>query len=480
MDYVEKIKQARKAGYNDQQIKTYLKSKGMESSIVDDVPTSRFGMPTVKGVIGATKDVGIGFGKGFLESSIGTARMIQGAGQRAVAAIDPTRTLDEVRSETGLRSLQGKDAAQIDDQLKSTNTEQKVGKVLEFASSLFYPVGKAEEVASVLNKGKNVAGATFEGLGSKVSGIADDIVEGGTKIKDKVSDLIFNLDDRTKTALKRTPKEVFDSFVQKGKDALMDDKNRTPLESVGDQVIDGLKQMKDRATSIAEQKSGFLNQAKVGLQRTGTMVRDAVLKVQKTFSQMKIDESDRKLVNNFFGELRKLGDNPTLKELDKTIDLLQETLYKSSRSDAVEVTNRIIGPLRTILGELNGKAQKLGGKAYENFNKQYSELIEIVTELNARVGKEGGGAGAFVKRLFSPSDARTKYLFEQLQKYTGQDYFRDARLAKFVMDALGDTRVQSILEQLPLTKRGIVEKAVDYGMKIISDPLKTASRFLKN
>lgn len=422
--------------------------------------------------------VGTGIGKELVGGAIDTARMFQGGGQRLLAGIDPTQNLEQVRETTGFPSLKPDAAEGIDQFTKANNSYERAGKVAAFIGSVLFPGGATREGAAVLSKGGKVAGATFDNLGSKVSGIGDDVVEGGVKVKDKVIDLISGLDDKTKTALKRTPKELFDSVVEKGKAALTDDRNRTPLEGVGDQIIDGLKQVKERASSIGSQKAEYLNQAKIGLKRTGNIVRDSILNARKQFSSMKLDASDSRAVNNFIDELKKISDNPTLQEVDRTIDLLQDTLYKAGRNSAVEVTDRVTGPLRKIVGELNSKAGEIGGPTYKKFNKEYSDLISIVTELNARVGKEGSSAGAFVKRLFSPSDARTKELFELLQKYTGQDYFRDARLAKFVMETLGDTRAASLLEQVPTSAKGAVMKAIDFGIKKITDPIKSAGRFI--
>lgn len=438
-----------------------------------------FAVPSISSIGSSIKDVATGLGKGALDTAIGTSRLAEGLGRgvmKGVEAIDPTSLLKTSDKNFGT-SKSANDF--IDATLKSQNAGETTGKVIEAVASLFYPVGKTEEATSLLDKGKKTIGASFDGLGSRMSQLGDEVTAGGVKVKDRVADLIVNLDQKTKTALDRTPIEKFQEVVDQGKKALIDDRNKTPLEVVGDSIINGLKQLKDRTSSIGEQKSQYLNQAKVGLKRVGNIVNQAILDTQKIFNGMKIDAGDAKVVKNFYAELKKLGSNPTLKEVDKTIDLLQDGLYKAGRSNAVEVTDRITAPLRKILGKLNSEASNIGGDAYKSFNQQYKDAIEIVTELNARVGKEGGGAGSFIKRLFSPSDARTKELFEKLGKYTGQDYFRDARLSKFVMEALGDARASSLLEQVPTSFSGALGKALDYGVKKVTNPIKAAERYIK-
>lgn len=115
-----------------------------------------FAVPSVSSIGSAAKDIAIGAGKGFIDSSIGTASLLQKGGQAALAAIDPTKTYSQVQQTTGIPSLQGDQKAQIDEQLKSTNAAQKVGKVLEFGAELINPVGKAEESASAISKAKGL------------------------------------------------------------------------------------------------------------------------------------------------------------------------------------------------------------------------------------------------------------------------------------------------------------------------------------
>jgi hypothetical protein len=411
------------------------------------------------------KDVGIGFAKGAGE----TVSTIQNLGRGVMAAVDPTRTYGEIKSQYGIQALDDKEM------LKADNNAQKAGKAVEFLAEVLFPAGAVSKSLGITEKASKVVGASFDGVGSRIASIADD----GSKIKDKIVDLIGGLDDKTKTALKRTPKETFDSIFKQGKDAMVDDRNRTPLEAVGDDIISGLKQVKERAGSIGEAKSQIMETAGVGYKKAGNIAQKTALDVQKAFSGMKLDPSDSKVVQEFQKTLMDLGDNPRLKDIDATIDLLQDRLYKSTRSNVLDVTDRITGRLQEALGKLNSQVKTLGGDAYSKANQDYSELIQVVRELNARLGKEGASAGSFVKRLFSPSDARTKELFEQLQKYTGKDYVRDARLAKFIMEALGDTRAKTLLEEIPTSAKGALDKGINYVVNKISDPISAAERFIK-
>lgn len=411
-------------------------------------------------------------GKSGLEIAKGVAKGVGGTLNTLADAPGPINTAVELFSGSLMDKEKG---SRIPEELlKSQNTEQTVGKGLEFALEMFYPV----KATGVVTKGAEVSGAVLKGLGNKISAIGDDVVEGGVKVKDKLIDLVTNLDDKTKTALSRTPKEVLQEYIDVGKKAMQADENITPYEVVGNKIIDALKQIKSRTGSIGGAKSEIMEQAKVGYQKVGNIAQRTALDIQKAFTGMKIDPSDSKIVKEFQETLMQLGDNPRLKDVDAAIDLLQDRLYKTGRSNAVEVTDRITGKLRHAVEGLNGQVKTLGGKAYAEANQKYSDAIKIVQELNARLGKEGGQAGSLIKRLFSPSDARTKELFKKLSDLTGEDYFRDARLAKFVMEALEDSRAYSMLEQIPRSASGVIEKVIDYGVKKIQDPLKAAERFI--
>jgi len=418
------------------------------------------------------KDLGIGFVKGAGSTVKGLTDIGRPVTDRLLGALDPTKTIQDYQNIQSPSFLS-------EERLKSDNTTQKVGKGIEFVAEMLFPAERVAKAVGFTEKGGKVAGATLKGLGTKISGIGDDVVEGGVKVKDKLYQLIGNLDSKTRNALNKTTQEEFETMRKVGEKAMEADGNITPYEVVGNKIIDGLKQIQDRAGSVGAAKSRIMEQAKVGYQKVGNIAQKKALDIQKMFSGVKLDPSDAKIVKNFQDTLMKLGNNPQLKDVDAAIDLLQDQLYKSTRSNAVEVTDRVVGPLRKAIGELNGQVKTLGGEAYGKLNQEYADISAIVKELNARLGKEGSSAGALVKRLFSPSDARTKELFKELQKLTGQDYFKDARLAKFVMEALDDPRAKSLLEELP-TPTGIVRDIYQYGKRKLDIPLKAAESIIRN
>lgn len=480
-----KIKKAKEAGYSDEQIKTYLKSQGVDTSSM-----AKFAVPGFKDIVDAGKDVAKGVGKELLSESIDTAKLLQKGGQKALDIIDPTKNMAEIEKQTGFESLKGDKAAEIEEQLKADNTGEKVGKVLGFVGSLLYPVGKAEEVANVASKGKKILGAGKEAVVGKfddvinfAKNIPDDVMEGGVKVKDRIVEVVSKLDDKTKTALQRTPKETFEEFVEIGKKAVTDDRQITPIEHVGQKFIEGAKAVKNRLDKVGQMKSEILSRAKNGQQDVSSLVKQAILKIQKGVSNL--GEDDRKYATEIINKLKPYMKDGRLKDVDGLIDDIQDGLYKLADSEkAVQITDRVTGLIRSSVEGLNRTIQTKVGGSYAKANKQYSQMLKILNSVNRGVGKNGERAGSFMKRFFSPSDAGTKRIFDQMQKLTGIDYARDARLAKFVMESLGDRRVESLLEQIPQVSKDITTTLLELGKFVakktgINDPIEAARIFIE-
>ena len=422
--------------------------------------------PNLSGLSGVGESLNLGqkakeVGVGILKGAGATLQGVQDLGQRTMAAIDPTQTLGQVKENTGFQSLANAD-------FKANTPYEKGGKALEFVAELLIPTGAGSKA---LKTGKGV----FEGVGSKLSSIPDNLMEGGVKVKDKVADILVNLDAKTKTALDRTPVDVFQKFVEQGKKAVADDRIRTPLEAVGDDIIKALDAVKKKSSEIGAKKSEYL---KLPDAFTGNGIKTFREGAQSFLNSRTMIENDKPIVTKIVSEFKKLGNSPSKGQVDKFIDYAQEALYSGEKNLVQPTSNKTVAQLKALISKLNTNLKDQLPEGYRKLNDSYSKLARFSSELNTKLGKEGGSAGSFVKRLFSPSDARTKELFDQLEKITGKDFTRDARLAKFVMEALGDSRAISILEQIPTSAKGAIGKAIDYGVSKISDPIKAAERYI--
>lgn len=456
---LEIIRAGTEAGKSKEDIKSALIK--YRSGYVPPTPTevkpATFTVPSIKEVGKSALEVG----KGFVKNTGETLNALADIPGPINTILNPLNKPDgDIRIPEPL--------------LESQNTEQKVGKGLGLLAEIFYPVG----ATGVASKGAKAVGATLEGIGPKLAGIGDDVVEGGSKVKDKLLDVVVNLDDKTKTALQRTPLDVFQNVVEKGKAAMLDDRNRTPLEAVGDSVAEALVSVKDKMSKIGAEKAEY---AKFnGIQGFDSgVLKKANEKLQSFLNSRDFIEDDKKIIRDIVSQFKELGETPSVGGVDRFIDYAQSKLYAGEKNLTVTLTDKTTGALKKIVGDLNEAVKDKMPGAYRELNDEYSRLIEFVGELNTKLGKESGNAGSLIKRLFSPSDARTKELFDLLEKETGQDFFRDARLAKFVMETLGDTRAASLLEQLPTSAGGLINKALEFVIDKVRDPIKGAERFIK-
>lgn len=130
-----------------------------------------------------------GFAKGELESIIKTARLVQKGGQAVLAVMDPFKTFEQIKEQTGFDVLKGKTAEEIDAILKSENTAEKAGKLAEFVAEIFFPVGKTTEAQKIISKGKEVIPAVIQ-KGKEI------ITKAPSKIKEKITGVVPKIGEK--------------------------------------------------------------------------------------------------------------------------------------------------------------------------------------------------------------------------------------------------------------------------------------------
>jgi len=261
--------------------------------------------------------------------------------------------------------------------------------------------------------------------------------------------------------LKETSTEIFDKYASAGVKAVENFKNPTPLEVVGGKAEESLTKIQEKLSSIGKQKSDVMGIGGVGTQFINSKIITNFNNKLQSFLNSKLSvEGDNKLIKDIITETKKITKNPTANQIDKFIDFVQDKIYTSTRDLTVPVTDRVASVLRKLTGELNSDFKKQLPDSYSKLNSKYSKLIEIRNELNTKLGKDGERGGSLMKRVFSPSDARTKELFKEVLDETGIDLVNEATLARYVMEVLGDARQTSLLEQLKLPRmsgKGILE-----------------------
>jgi hypothetical protein len=258
--------------------------------------------------------------------------------------------------------------------------------------------------------------------------------------------------------LKETPSEMFDKYAQTAKKAAESNKNPTPLELAGQRAGEALDTIQGKLDQYGKLKNSFAST--FGDRPVGTIATKFAQGLENFKKAKTFVEGDIKLVDDLITKAKGLGNNPSALEVDQFIDYVQDKIYTSGRDLSIPVTDSTTASVRNILGELNNSLKNELPDGYRKLNDKYSDLVDVRNELNTKLGKEGEKGGALMKRVFSPSDANTKKLFARVLEETGIDLVNEATLSKFLMEAVGDARQMSLLEQLKLPKlsaKGMLE-----------------------
>jgi hypothetical protein len=125
----------------------------------------------------------------------------------------------------------------------------------------------------------------------------------------------------------------------------------------------------------------------------------------------------------------------------------------------------IVGELKnTINDEIEEKALTLLEKSdFDNYlkaRKNYANTLKIEDELSRSLGREvvpgsdvpARGAAIMKRAVQSNADAGSKTLFKAVRDMTGIDLIQEANYADIAMRAVGDPRMNNLLESVGLLK----------------------------
>lgn len=311
------------------------------------------------------------------------------------------------------------------------------------------------------------SGGSFSGVKNKVGTMTSELRNNPMSLLEKPTP------KPVQSALKDTKTSVFDEYSSAAKKATESYKNPTPLEMAGEKAQSALDTIQRKLNSTAQQKNTVINQAAVGNKPVGSIVVKFRQNLSNYLKSKTAIEGDSSLLRNVMSEAEKLGNNPSAKQVDKFIDYVQDKIYTSKKDLTVPVTDSTTAALRQLTGILNENLKSQLPESYRGLNSRYSTLVEVRNELNSKLGAGGERGGSLMKRVFSPSDANTKKLFEDVRVYTGVDLVNEATIARYVMETMGDARQASLLEQLQLpslSKQGILDYVKNYIIEQANTP----------
>lgn len=342
-----------------------------------------------------------------------------------------------------------------------------------------------EETAGTLSAGGQISGDILfaKGTADTLTKAKDLSIQGTSKVagitKEGLSQLpsvksmrlkLSDVDPQVETVLKRSNANEVNRYFQQAQNAKLNPAKSTPLELAGNKAEDAFNIINKARQDAIQAKKGMLSsvQAKpLTNNPAGTIIDKIKADVANKFGVeikpdgtlgtvkgriAKLDAPSQKLLSDYVSKLRQIGMNPTALKVDDFVDWAQGQLYKQSKevSKLQAADDATVAYLKSTTGELNTNLKNQIAGGYGEVNTRISKLIELQDELSKALGSDARKGGGLMKKLFSPTGGDTRRIFEEIQKETGIDLFKEATLAKFAMESVGDVRQKSLLKQLDI------------------------------
>ena len=320
------------------------------------------------------------------------------------------------------------------------------------------PTGKAGEVVGT------AAVDTLKSGGTKLVGAVDDIAGGGMKLagdsKTKLMEFIApEIDKKVAVVLEKTPTSKFNEMENIAKLASENFDNPSAFEVVSNKIADSAEQINGQVKSLSQQKKGIISKAKNGSTDFTKETGETILDINRSLK----DSTTGKLF------IQKLKGVKTKIDADNVIDEMQDILYKGNKDMTIPVGSQEDRILKGIIGKYNGKLKDGLPSSYANINTKISERLSSLDDLNKALGETIEGVpvrgASLVKQYFSPSGTKARQLFDFIKKTTGYNPAEDAVLAKYMSEVYGDTRTKSLLQGIPTSTTGAVEKIIDFAVE---------------
>lgn len=329
------------------------------------------------------------------------------------------------------------------------------------------------------------------------------------QLKDSADRLFMDGTQRVKD-----PVGLYDDYVKQSKAALTDIKADPAISRVGEDIGKAFEKVVKQRQIIGKQMGAELE--KVGniklniidtaddlakeLQRNGIKILQGKEGITLGLTDAaKITKADLRILNEFYDDVAKLGNNPTLRQVDALISRTQGNL------DLFKGSSNIFGTTngeRIIKGTLKGFRDKFSPKInpafadYAEARGIYSELSDFVKDGTRFLGKRSA-SGDFVRDASLAKSSVQSILnngkkdwLVRLEGYTGEPVLDKSVLALQAMKDVGDFRGLSLLQSfsnggVPHNARGIVQKVLEYGVDkgtkaIVGTPEEQTRMFLQS
>lgn len=319
-----------------------------------------------------------GVGKGVLESSIGTARLLQTGGQAVLAGITPGKSFADIKEETGFKSLQGEQAQEIDELLKSENNAEKAGKLTAFIAEMLLPTGSRKLTGKALEEGSELVGRgvkQFENLSEPIVKAGKETVE-NIVAPEKIMQRVARINPSDQAKFEKIAEESVGDYLVKRKIF------GSP-EEITEKLVAKFQASKSRADDALSELTGTFKPRQVKTALTELVKKEASVSspgaISPDFRRV------RDLLNKFNStglDMTEINEVKRLLERNVKMDFLKQNL-----PEGVKKANILDDSIRKWQFET---AEKLGLKNLPELNKE----TRLAKQLADSLGKKLAGSQA--------------------------------------------------------------------------------------
>lgn len=382
-----------------------------------------------------------------------------------------------------------------DENLQAENTTQRIGEIGATVASFASPFVMSSLARLATRAPRGAAVATEATAASGVLGKVTEFIK-----NPRLALARQNVEPQLETSAQRlflegsanrveNPIQLYDEYLAQSKKAIGDTKEDPAIAVVGEKIGDEfrfvvqrrkqagevmreeLKKVGDVKLRAAEVSNNFFTEAV-----ENGIKYDTDTKAFAATAASKFSDADVSMLNSYADELARLGNNPTVRDIDAFLSRTDQNIrdFKASRS-IVGSTNgeRIIAQNQRQLRDklTNGEVPELAN--YGKARGLFAELSPFIEDGQRFLGKMTQ-SGDFEKDSSLAKSAIQSILNNgkkdwllKLEELTGYPALDDSVLALQAMKDAGDFRGLSLLQTLSETTptpSGITQKVIDFAL----------------
>lgn len=275
----------------------------------------------------------------------------------------------------------------------------------------------------------------------------------------------------------------FTDYAVQARKAKQNMREMTPLDMAGAKGVQALKEVSKIKSDIGKKMEEALKPIQQEHYTKGTLLSSQPIKQRwgeavEKYLGAKFDDSgnivaaegreitdpaESALFKQLNSKIKGLSNGITIKELADTKTAVRRLVenHKASMAKPINTTAEAAG--KDVNGLIDQIIMGYAGPEYEALSRNYNNVQKIESQLSRRLGeitdKDKGtarmGASLMKSAVQSNSDRGSKALFDAVRKVTGIDLIKDAGYAETAMKAIGDSRVNDLLQDVGGIKQAV-------------------------